>query len=58
MTSSTVMTIQLVVEVDNKHMKYMYEGDPRSWFRIVVDQIANCEDVDFKVLTAVLITDK
>lgn len=47
-----LIKLEILVEVNDDHMKFMYKGDPRNWPQIILDQISNMEDCDFSVIVA------
>lgn len=47
-----IIKIELLVEVDDRHMNYVYKGDTRNWPQIILDQIKNMQDCDFKIIIA------
>lgn len=45
-----IIKLELLVEVDDEHMKFIYRSDSRNWPRIILGQITNIEDADYKVI--------
>ena len=45
-----IIKVELLIEVDDKHMNYVYKGDQRNWPQIILDQLSNIEDAEFKVI--------